>query len=76
MEPTTDAENISLLAGNIFLNEFCMDEDAACELLEVEYLAEWSRKLLLPKYHTEWNAKSKKNLLTVARRLACLYTSV
>ena len=61
MEPTTDGENISIFAGRLFLNEFCMEEDTACELLAVEYLAEWSRKLLLPEYHTEKNSKSKKS---------------
>ena len=61
MEPSTDAENISMLAGNILLNDFCMNEDACCELLNVEYLAEWSRKLLLPEHYAEKNAKSKIN---------------
>ena len=32
MEPSDRARNISLKAGNMILNRFCIDEDAAFEL--------------------------------------------
>ena len=38
MEPSDRARNISLKAGNMILNRFCIDEDAAFELSEVNYL--------------------------------------
>jgi len=38
MEPSEDAETVSLKAGNMILNQFCIDEDAAFELSGVNYL--------------------------------------
>lgn len=38
IEPCEDASNISLKAGKLYLNKFCIDEDAACELSGVYYL--------------------------------------
>ena len=38
IEPSKDASNISLKAGKLYLNRFCIDEDAACELSGVYYL--------------------------------------
>ena len=38
MEPSEDAFNASLKAGNMILNRFCIDEDAAFELSGVNYL--------------------------------------
>jgi len=38
MEPSGDASNISFKAVNMILNRFCIDEDAAFELSEVNYL--------------------------------------
>ena len=38
MEPSSDAWNISLKGGNMFLNRFCIDEDAAFELSGVYFL--------------------------------------
>ena len=38
MEPSEDADNVSLKAGNMILNRFCIDEDAAFELSGVSYL--------------------------------------
>ena len=37
MEPPTDACDISLKAGRMCLNRFCIDEDAAFELSRVYY---------------------------------------
>ena len=38
IEPSENAYNINLKAGNMFLNRFCIDEDAAFELSGVHYL--------------------------------------
>ena len=38
IEPSEDASNISFKAGKLYLNRFCIDEDAACELSGVYYL--------------------------------------
>ena len=38
IEPSKDASNISLKAGKLYLNRFCIDEDAACEFSGVYYL--------------------------------------
>ena len=38
MEPSPDAYDISLKGGNMILNRFCIDEDAAFELSGVNYL--------------------------------------
>ena len=38
MAPIKDAHDHSLKAGNMILNRFCIDEDAAFELSGVNYL--------------------------------------
>ena len=38
MEPSEDAFDTPLKAGNMILNRFCIDEDAAFELSGVNYL--------------------------------------
>ena len=38
IEQSKDASNISENAGILYLNRFCIDEDAACELSGVYYL--------------------------------------
>ena len=38
MKSSEDAHNISLKGGNMILNRFCIDEDAAFELSGVNYL--------------------------------------
>ena len=38
IEPSEDASNISYKAATLYLNRFCIDEDAACELSGVYYL--------------------------------------
>ena len=44
MEPSEDLENISLKAGMLYLNRFCIDENAANELSGVYYLKKSSKK--------------------------------
>ena len=43
MEPSEDAYDYSLKAGNMILNRFCIDEDAAFELSGVNFLEKSSR---------------------------------
>ena len=38
IEPSKDASNISFKAAILYLNRFCIDEEAACELSGVYYL--------------------------------------
>ena len=45
MEPSEDAFGDSLKAGNMILNRFCIDEDAAFELSGVNYLKKSSLEL-------------------------------
>ena len=45
MEPSEDAWKTSLKGGNMILNRFCIDEDAAFELSGINYL-EKSRRFL------------------------------
>ena len=40
MEPCDSAADVSLKAGNMLLNRFCIDEDAAFESTGVYYLKE------------------------------------
>ena len=54
MEPSREAQEISSKGGNMFLNRFSIDEDAAFELLGVYYLTKWP----LP-YRTSRNEKGK-----------------
>ena len=45
MESSEDAHDISWKGGRLYFNRFCIDEDAACELLGVYHLKESSSKL-------------------------------
>ena len=40
MDPSKHAWEISLKSGNMIINRFCIDEDAAFELSGVSYLKE------------------------------------
>ena len=42
MDPCEDAYDISVKDENKLLNRFCIDEDAAFELLGVHYLKKWA----------------------------------
>ena len=52
MESDESADNVSSKAGNMILNRFCIDEDAAFELSGVNYLQKSSEEME--------NGKSKK----------------
>ena len=45
MEPSEVAYNLSLKSGNMILNRFCIDEDAAFELFGVNYFKKSSHKI-------------------------------
>ena len=45
MEPNEDADEVSLKGGNMCLNRFSINEDAAFEISGVHYLKEWSFKI-------------------------------
>ena len=49
VEPSEDACNTPLKAGNMVLNRFCIDEDVAFELSGVNYLEKTSRDIILNK---------------------------
>ena len=42
LQPPTEKWDVSLKGGNMILNRFCIDEDAAFELSGVHYLEKWS----------------------------------
>ena len=46
MDPTQKGYETSLKAGNMILNRFCIDEDAAFELSKVHYLKKMYNYLL------------------------------
>ena len=57
MESSTNKSNISLKGGNMCLNRFCIDEDAAFELSEVCYLKKPPRKYFDKKIKSEQKTK-------------------
>ena len=58
MQPSEEAYDISLKGGNMCLNRFCIDEDAAFELSGVRYLEKTSEKILYDR-NLEVERKSK-----------------
>ena len=63
MEPSEDAWDISLKGGNLCLNRFCVDEDAAFELSGVHYLKKSSWNIIYgKKFEFERKSKGKGNL--------------
>ena len=57
MEPSELAYEVSLKSGNMFLNRFCIDEDAAFELSGVNYFKKPYQKI---DYDFELNRKEKR----------------
>ena len=65
MEPSEDAFKIDLKGGNMCMNRFCVDEDAAFELSGVHYLAKSSWLIISnkeSKKDIERQSKGKGNL--------------
>ena len=53
MEPSKDAYDFSMRTGNMILNRFCIDEDAAFELSGVYYLETSSMEMMKNKQFKE-----------------------
>ena len=51
MEPSDDADKIHIKGGNMCLNRFCIDEDAAFELSGVNYLMKTSGEMIDKHYY-------------------------
>ena len=67
MEPTKNRWVVSLKGGNMCMNLFCIDEDAAFELSDVHYLKKSSRGITFGKT-TDMKTKRKskgKGLITL-----------
>ena len=63
MEPSEHAWKTSLKGGNLILNRFCIDEDAAFELFGVRNLQKTSRKIALEEsceFELKRNKKGKE----------------
>ena len=62
LEPSEDASNVSLKGGNLMLNRFCIDEDAAFELSGVNYLEKSSDEMKREskKFRDERKVKGKE----------------
>ena len=67
MEPFEDAHRIDIKAGNMILNRFCIDEDAAFELSGVNYLEKTSRDIEggSIKFEVKRKEKGKEIILTI-----------
>ena len=63
MEPSEDAWDISLKGGNMFMNRFSIDEDAAFQLSGVHYLKKLSWRIIEEdEFKDERESKGKGNL--------------
>ena len=67
MEPSEDASRTPMKGGNMILNRFCIDEDAAFELSEVNYLKEgsWNKdsRVKGKEYPFLWSNFNLRNLI-------------
>ena len=72
IEPSQDASNISLKAGKLYFNRFCIDEDAACELSGVYYLKSEEPLRITLKHKAEGKGKAILIELTARARLGFL----
>ena len=59
IEPSGDAWRTPFKTGNLFMNRFAVDEDAASEILKIFELDKSSRKMSY-KYHTEYKNFKKE----------------
>ena len=57
MAPIKDAHDHSLKAGNMILNRFCIDEDAAFEFSGVNYLTKSSFRIKKREFKVEGKVK-------------------
>ena len=61
IEPSEDVYNISSKFRKLFLNQFCIDEDEATELSEVNRLKKWSYEFWLRNAGQNTQAKGNEN---------------
>ena len=61
VDPPTKAFDISARAGNMLINRFCIDEDAANELSGVYHLEKAFGKIIFGKFIFGKNSKGKDN---------------
>ena len=62
MNPSEDAADISLKAGNMILNRFCIDETAAFELSGVYYLKQYSNEMAYKRSETNNSLEQKRKI--------------
>ena len=65
LEPSEDASNISMKGGNMILNRFCIDEDAAFELSRVNYFHKFSHEVIRASVQTQKKGKGNEVILTI-----------
>ena len=61
MEPPIDQFDISLKGGNMILNRFCIDEDAAFELSGVYYFKTSGKNIFWSTHVNEFERQEKGN---------------
>ena len=60
IEPTDDAWQTPLKIGNLFMNKFVVDEDAASEIVKISELDKTSLKISRPKDHEHKNFEKER----------------
>ena len=76
MEPFEDAHVTPLKAGNMILNRFCIDEDAAFELSGVNYLKKSSWEMMMGReLTTERKVKGKNFSFVRSETILLLFTN-
>ena len=72
IEPSEDDSNISLKAGKLYWNRFCIDEESACELSGVYYLKSEEPLRITLKQKAEGEGKAILSYLTSKAKMAFL----
>ena len=71
MEPSEDAFETPLKIGNLFMNRFAVDEDAASEVLKIFELGKTSNKMSNP-YDSEYEEERKQKGMDIIIKIDCL----
>ena len=61
IEPSEEAWRTPLKIGNLFMNRFAVDEDAASEILKIFELGKTSYKMSYPRHPEYMNFEEKRN---------------
>ena len=69
MEPSEDPRIIDMRVGNMILNRFCIDEDAAFELSGVKYFKKSSWELRHGNFSSKWRRNLPGNKFKVNRKV-------